>query len=95
MEKVIYKYYLHRGDLSVTVLSLPISTELLTIEVQDKDIVIWVIQPMKILSREYRTIISIPTGSSYEEKENEYYKYINTITDKNGLVYHYFEIIKS
>lgn len=100
MHKVIYKYKLNKNNGSSKQLELPIGSEVLSVKIQNDEVVIWIVQPNGTnLLTEFRTFVGIFTGTVYEEPNLndplEYLKYIDTVIDDYGLVYHYFEIVKA
>ena len=82
---VVYKYELE----PVTALELPIHAHVLTAQMQNDRLVVWVLineqQPIK----ESRYFVALNTGAPIEWTGR--LRYINTATSTNGIVWHVFE----
>ena len=88
--RIIYKYKVVFGSYSE--LDLPKDAQILKIDEQKDEIVLWaLVNPDKpIITRKFKIE---GTGYPIEEKEN--LEYINTFyTNNNELVWHVFEILK-
>ncbi len=83
--KTIYKYALE----PTTVLRLPASAELLTVQTQAGAPVLWVLLDQEDLERRIRTVRSFPTGGLVPAEVTRRH-YLGTF-QTGGLVFHVFE----
>ncbi len=85
----IYKYPVpFRSNL---ILELPVSAELLTVQMQGDNPVVWVklrqLSPEAMVERKFKWYA---TGESFPEIREQY---IGTVQTPNGLVFHLFEVL--
>lgn len=84
--KTIYKYTLQVMDIQN--LELPIHSKILTVQVQNKEPVLWAIVCNPVTATEIRIIEIVGTGSPMFDAKR---KYISTIQLNNGLaIFHVF-----
>lgn len=85
MSKVVWKYHL---PTSITDLRLPVGAEILSAQVQNDTVYLWVmVDPLA--PKEYRTFEMIGTGQALEEGTRTF---IDTVQMADGfLVFHIFE----
>ena len=87
MDKLIYKYNLNKyGYINI---SVPKGSEVLTAQIQNGDLVVWILHDTNynLIEKEFYTAYTdMPFYASNK-------KYISTVQDNDGLVYHVFEII--
>ncbi len=88
MDKMIYKYILNKYG--YTNISVPRGSEVLTTQIQDGDLVVWMIHDTNY-NMSVKEFYTVYTGVPFHDSNK---KYINTVQDNYGLVYHIFEIIK-
>lgn len=87
MDKMIYKYILNKYG--YTNISVPSVSEVLTAQLQDGDLVVWILHDTNynLIEKEFYTVYNgMPFYASNK-------KYINTVQDNDGVVYHVFETI--
>ena len=84
--KTIYKYILDSQDCT---LQLPKGSELLTVQLQNENLILWVLVNPNTNESEERHICIVGTGWDVEDNM----KYITTYMD-GYFVWHVFELIK-
>lgn len=92
MEKVIHEYYL-KPLLGRQVIMVPEGSEILTVQNQDDNLVVWVLKPLigeDVKKIWIETFFTGGTIGFYTELKR---KYISTVQIK-GLVFHLFETIE-
>lgn len=83
----IYKYPL-KG--STTHLELPFGAQILTVQIQGDQLVLWaVINPREVRTVQ-RLIFAVYTGEEFDLPSQGY---IGTAVSRNGIVWHVFEVL--
>lgn len=90
MERSIYKYQIRHEDEQVVM--LPKGAEILSVQIQSGVLVLWAIVFTKN-ETEPRVIEIYGTGSSFPTIGQFERKYISTVQDNLGLVWHVFECL--
>ena len=88
-ERRVFKYHL---DDTQTALDIPKDAEVLDIQLQGDDVMLWAIVPDTVLPaitvRRFQVVL---TGETVPPNS----KYIKTLQNRHGYVYHIFEIIQN
>lgn len=87
--KVIYKYPFPISD--KVIVRLPYNSRVLTVQIQDREAVLWAIVDADEKSFGDRTFYVFGTGNPMPGYVVEHLKHLTTIQQNNGLVWHIFE----
>lgn len=94
MPKVIHKFILNKRE-PFTAIRMRAGAKVLTAAIQADDIVIWALLERDGNVIETRVFTVQLTGSAFEYNESSNrLDYINTVTSKEGFVYHVFEYVE-
>lgn len=93
MNKKIYKYKLDFSNSGKRNLSLPSSSEILSCQLQDNEIMIWVLIDPKVAETELFYFEIFGPGHEVGCDMGISRKFLNTVQFFNGLVYHIFQRI--
>lgn len=85
--KSIYKYPLSVEDKQV--IQLPVGSEILTVQLQNNNSVLWAMVNVNDSRLVSRHIVMFETGKRIDMKRN--FRYISTFKIPIGLVFHVFE----
>ena len=83
--KTIHKYILEPK----TVLQLRIDSEVLSVGVQNENVVLYVKEDLEQVLSEMRTFVAFGTGHTIDDELD--LEFIGTVFLNNGLVFHIFE----
>lgn len=87
MTTVIHKYELEVG---INTFDLPSINKVLTAQMQNDKIVLWVLLDEKEKGSKPKDFIVVPTGQRMPSELMGSYVYISTVQNSVGLVYHIF-----
>jgi hypothetical protein len=85
---IIYKYVMESSEM---VLELPLNSKILTAQMQDNEICIWILRYVNEPKTEKIKIVALNTGRETNYAFMEL-NYINTCTSSNGIVWHVFQV---
>ena len=85
---IIHKHLLTN---SATMLDLPLGAQILTIQMQQDQPVLWEYHDQNEVRTQRRQFVAINTGQSFEFP-GDMHRYIATTTSTTGVVWHVFEV---